>query len=83
MFQSVFSRLHGLTPLTLTTCALTGLVLQADKASEKHSHAYLPIQFCQLLLNKRLIQKVLLTCCMTGLTQHTLKTLKQNPNQFR
>lgn len=42
-----------------------------------------PIQVPQLLLNKRSIQKVLLTCCMAGLTQHTVTALKQNLNQFR
>lgn len=84
MFQSVFSMLCGFTPLTLTTCAPTGVVLHAtEKPRKKHNHAYLPIQFSQLLLNKRSIQKVLLTCRMTGLTQHTLAILKKNPNQFR
>lgn len=54
------------------------------KASEKHTAALIsPIQFSQLLLNKRSIQKALLTCFPTGLTQHTRTTLKQNPNQFR
>lgn len=39
IFQSVFSRLHGFTSLTFTTCELTGTM--PDKASEKHRLAYL------------------------------------------
>lgn len=54
-----------------------------DKASEQHCLAYLPVQFSQLLWNKRSIQRVILTCCTTGFTRHTLTTLKKNPNQFR
>lgn len=44
-----------------------------DKASETHSHAYLPIQSSQLLLNKRPIQKYHQHAALSGLTQNSRK----------